>query len=81
MLQGVISESALWTTSKKLVSRSFGAKPPCQDLMKITKSQTKLRKSKWPYGFMGLWRKKWSGWVMDGWIPLRLLRLLEHLRC
>ena len=22
----------------------------------------------------------WSGW-MDGWIPLRLLRLLEHLRC
>ena len=34
------------------------------------------------YGFMGL-RSKLSGdgWVMDGWIPLRLLRLLEHLRC
>ena len=24
---------------------------------------------------------KMCEWVMDGWIPLRLLRLLEHLRC
>ena len=35
------------------------------------------------YGFMGLRSKmlEWSG--LDGvdWIPLRLLRLLEHLRC
>ena len=39
------------------------------------------------YGFMGLQSKmlelvsgvEWSG--VDGWIPLRLLRLLEHLRC
>ena len=31
-LEGVISESALWTTFKRLVSRSFGAKPPCQDV-------------------------------------------------
>ena len=23
----------------------------------------------WLYGFMVLWRKKWSGWVMgDGWM-------------
>ena len=31
------------------------------------------------YGFKGL-LSKMSEW-MDGWIPLRLLRALEHLRC
>ena len=30
------------------------------------------------YGFMGL-RSKICEWT--GWIPLRLLQLLEHLRC
>ena len=45
MLQGVISESALWTTSKKLVSRSFGAKPPCQDLMKNANCKHNINKS------------------------------------
>ena len=38
-------------------------------------------------GYMALWgfgAKCWTGldWTgVDGWIPLRLLRLLEHLRC
>ena len=37
------------------------------------------------YGFMGL-QSKMLEWVSgvgewSGWIPLRLLRLLEHLRC
>ena len=34
------------------------------------------------YGFMRLRSKMWTGWA-DGveWIPLRLLWLLEHLRC
>ena len=37
-------------------------------------------------GYMAIWGfgakcwMEWSGW-MDGWIPLRLLRLLEHLQC
>ena len=31
------------------------------------------------YRFMGL-LSKMSEW-MDGWIPVRLLRVLEHLRC
>ena len=35
------------------------------------------------YGFMGLRSKKWDWMKWSGveWIPLRLLRLLEHLRC
>ena len=32
------------------------------------------------YGFMGL-RSKMLEWTGLEWIPLRLLRLLEHLRC
>ena len=35
-------------------------------------------------GYMALWgfrAKCWSGVEWMDWIPLRLLRLLEHLRC